>query len=28
VPGTIGTVNCERPAGLPEKLQEVSGAQA
>ena len=24
VPGKIGTVNCERPAGLPEKLREVS----
>ena len=24
VPGKIGTVNCERPAGLPEKLKEVS----
>jgi mannose-6-phosphate isomerase-like protein (cupin superfamily) len=24
VPGRIGTVNCERPAGLPEKLREVS----
>ena len=24
VPGTIGTVNVERPAGLPEKLKEVS----
>ncbi|MBM3343952.1 MAG: cupin domain-containing protein [Betaproteobacteria bacterium] len=28
VPGTIGTVNCERPAGLPEKLREVSGVKA
>ena len=24
VPGKIGTINCERPAGLPEKLQPVS----
>ena len=24
VPGKIGTVNCERPAGLPEKLRDVS----
>jgi mannose-6-phosphate isomerase-like protein (cupin superfamily) len=24
VPGKIGTVNVERPAGLPEKLREVS----
>ena len=24
VPGKIGTVNCERPAGLPERLREVS----
>ena len=24
VPGKIGTVNCERPEGLPEKLREVS----
>lgn len=24
VPGKIGTVNCERPAGLPEKLRVVS----
>jgi len=24
VPGTIGTVNVERPSGLPEKLREVS----
>ena len=24
IPGKIGTVNCERPAGLPEKLREVS----
>ena len=24
VPGTIETVNVERPAGLPEKLREVS----
>ena len=24
VPGKIGTVNCERPAHLPEKLKEVS----
>ena len=24
VPGKIGTVNCERPAGLPEQLKEVS----
>ena len=27
VPGTIGTVNCERPAGLPERLQAVGGAR-
>ena len=24
VPGKIGTINCERPAHLPEKLREVS----
>ena len=24
VPGKIGTVNCERPAGLPERLRVVS----
>jgi uncharacterized protein YjlB len=28
VPGKIGTINCERPAGLPEKLREASGNQA
>ena len=27
VPGTIDTVNCERPAELPEKLREVSSAR-
>lgn len=27
VPGKIGTINCERPAGLPEKLREVSNEQ-
>lgn len=27
VPGQIGTVNVERPAGLPEKLREVSNEQ-
>src|SRR5688572_16982593 len=27
VPGKIGTVNCERPAHLPEKLREVSNQQ-
>ena len=27
VPGKIGTVNCERPAHLPEKLREVSNEQ-
>ena len=27
VPGKIGTVNVERPAGLPEKLREVSNEQ-
>jgi mannose-6-phosphate isomerase-like protein (cupin superfamily) len=27
VPGKIGTINCERPAGLPEKLRAVSNEQ-
>lgn len=27
VPGKIGTINCERPAGLPEKLRAVSSEQ-
>ena len=27
VPGKIGTVSCERPAHLPEKLREVSNQQ-
>jgi mannose-6-phosphate isomerase-like protein (cupin superfamily) len=27
VPGKIGTINCERPAGLPEKLRVVSNEQ-
>ena len=27
VPGKIGTINCERPAGLPEKLHAVSNEQ-
>jgi uncharacterized protein YjlB len=28
VPGKIGTVDCERPAGLPETLQHVSASVA
>jgi len=27
VPGKIGTVNCERPAGLPEQLRAVSNGR-
>lgn len=27
VPGKIGTINCERPEGLPEKLRVVSNEQ-
>ena len=27
VPGKIETVNCERPAGLPEKLRAISSEQ-